>query len=193
MVNFLRQCSLLWMTVAVSQSVDAYQHTTWRTLPKVSNIRFFIRGDRSQFLRNAHLIIAHHMQCIVFADSLGCVDEYYSLWLMSSINPQCKRRRVTVVILSVCLSVTTKSAVYLVYMSKTRCHRVLYGNFKVFVVWLSLQMLHSKVMASFAIPLLPDELLMDRRDSDDFFSTWRVCTVSDNTYNTAESSLITAH
>jgi hypothetical protein len=60
------------------------------------------------------------------------------------------RRKVTVVVLCVCLSVTTKSCTYLVYTWETRCHRVLYGVFKVFVVWLSLKTLRSRVMASFA-------------------------------------------
>ena len=32
---------------------------------------FFNKGGWSRFSRNAHLIIAHHMQCIVFADSAG--------------------------------------------------------------------------------------------------------------------------
>ena len=62
--------------------------------------------------------------------------------------------RVTVVVLSVyvcvylsvCLSVTMKSATYLVYTSKTRCHRILYGVFKAFVVWFSLKMLRSRVV-----------------------------------------------
>ena len=45
---------------------------------------------------------------------------------------------------------TTKSATYLVYTPKTRYHRVLYGVFKVFFMWLQLKMLHSKVLASFA-------------------------------------------
>ena len=57
--------------------------------------------------------------------------------------------RVTVVVLSVCLSVATKSAAYLVY-TKTRCHRDFLRRFKVFVVWFSLKTLHSKVLASFA-------------------------------------------
>ena len=30
-----------------------------------------VRGDWSRFLWNAHLIITHHMQCMVFADSAG--------------------------------------------------------------------------------------------------------------------------
>ena len=74
------------------------------------------------------------------------------------IYPWRMHRRVTVVILSlcvcvcvcVCLSVITKSAAYLVCTSKTRCHRVLYGVFKVFVMWLSLKTLRSRVLASFA-------------------------------------------
>ena len=40
---------------------------------------------------------------------------------------------------------------------------------------------------------LPDEHSMDGIDSDGFFSTQRVCTVSDSTYNTMDSSLIIAH
>ena len=67
------------------------------------------------------------------------------------------RRRVTVVVLcvcvcvcvcvSVCLSVTTLAATYLVYTSQVRCHRVVYGVFKILVVWLSLKTLRSKVLA----------------------------------------------
>ena len=48
------------------------------------------------------------------------------------------------------LSVTAKSATYLVCTSKLQCHRVLYGVFKVFVVSLSPKMLCSKVLTSFA-------------------------------------------
>jgi hypothetical protein len=39
--------------------------------------------------------------------------------------------------------------VYLVYTPKTMCHRVLYSVFKVFIVWLSLKTLRSRVLASF--------------------------------------------
>ena len=49
----------------------------------------------------------------------------------------------------ICLSATTKSATYLIYMLKTRCHRVLYGVFKIFVAWLSLKTFCSS-LASFA-------------------------------------------
>ena len=86
---------------------------------------------------------------------------------------------------------------YLVYTLKVRCHRVLYGVFKVFIVWLSLKMLCSKVLVSFADhhlpPSLRDNLSMDKRDSNGFFSTRRVCTVSDSSYNMADSSLVIAH
>jgi hypothetical protein len=39
----------------------------------------------------------------------------------------------------VCLSVTTKSAAYLTSALKTKSYRVIYGVFKVFVVWLLLK------------------------------------------------------
>ena len=42
---------------------------------------------------------------------------------------------------------------------------------------------------------LSDELPMDRKDSDDFFSVRRVCTVSNSTYmyNTTDLSLMIEH
>ena len=93
---------------------------------------------------------------------------------------------VTVVVLCVYLSVTTKSATYLVYTSKLRCHRVLYDVFKVFVVWLSLKMPHSKVLVSFVDLLLPGKLSVNRRDSNGFFSARLVCRSSDSSYNTTD-------
>ncbi len=64
------------------------------------------------------------------------------------------RHRVTVVIcsicLSVCVSVTVRSTAYLIFTSKTKLHRVLYGVLKVFIVWLSLITLHLRVLKSFA-------------------------------------------
>ena len=79
------------------------------------------------------------------------------------------------------LSVTMIYAAYLVYMSKTRCRRVLNGVFKVLVVWFLLKTLWFKssgIICQSPLPsLLPDELPMDRIDSDGFFSTQRVCTV----------------
>ena len=55
---------------------------------------------------------------------------------------------------------------------------VLYGVFKVFIVWLSLKTLLSRVLVSSAghhpSSLLPGELSMDKRNSDGFFSTQKV-------------------
>ena len=74
---------------------------------------------------------------------------------------------------------------------------VLYGVFKVFVVWLSLKTLRSKALASFAdhyyLPCSCYELLMDKRDSNSFLLKQRVYTVSNRSYDTTDSSLITAH
>jgi hypothetical protein len=47
------------------------------------------------------------------------------------------------------MSVTTKSAAYLIFKSKTKFHRILYGIFKVFIVWLLLKTLRLRVLASF--------------------------------------------
>ena len=54
------------------------------------------------------------------------------------------------VCVSVCLSVATKSAAYLVFMSQTKFYRILHGVFNVFTVWLSLKTLCSRVLAPFA-------------------------------------------
>ena len=56
------------------------------------------------------------------------------------VNPQ-RMCEGMVVIRYVCVSVC--------YKLKVRCHRVLYGIFKVSVIWLSLKMLRSNVLASF--------------------------------------------
>ena len=79
------------------------------------------------------------------------------------INPQCMRRRVTVVVLSVCecvcLSVTMKSAAYLLFTLQTKYYRVLYGVFNAFTIWLSLKKLRSRVLAWSPPPSsLPGEL-----------------------------------
>ena len=58
-------------------------------------------------------------------------------------------RRIVVVRCTCCLSITMLAALYLVYTSKTRFCRVLYGAFKVFTAWVSLKMLCSKVLVSF--------------------------------------------
>ena len=74
----------------------------------------------------------------------------------------------------VCLSVIMKSATYLVYTLKTRCHRVL----TVFQGFCRVALAKSTLFKSFGgicrLPLLsslPDELLMDGRDSNDFLCT----------------------
>ena len=54
--------------------------------------------------------------------------------------------------------------------------------------------LRSKVLVSCANRYcLSDEFLMDRTDSGGFFSMRTMCTVSDNTYNATDSSLIIVH
>ena len=53
---------------------------------------------------------------------------------LTGINPWYIRRRVLYSFcLSVCISITTKSAAYLVFYVEGRCHRVLYGVFKILV------------------------------------------------------------
>lgn len=64
------------------------------------------------------------------------------------INPRHMRSRVTIIVLSVCLSNTTKSAAYLVCTSNTMGCRILYDVFKDFVMWLSLKTLYSRVLSS---------------------------------------------
>ena len=55
---------------------------------------------------------------------------------------------------------------------------------KVFVVWLSLKMLRSRVLASFTyhrcLPHSLEELSMDRRNSSELFLRRRVCTLSNS-------------
>ena len=100
------------------------------------------------------------------------------------------------VCVSVCQSVTTKSAAYLVFTSQTKFYRVLYGVFNVFTVWLSLKTLRSRVCVICWSPLpssLPGELSTAKRDSDDFFSTRKVYMVSYRSNNTTGSSLIVLH
>ena len=52
--------------------------------------------------------------------------------------------------LSVCVSVTTKSAAYLVFTSKGRCRRVLHGVFKILASLGELSMA-KRVIASFQL------------------------------------------
>ena len=50
------------------------------------------------------------------------------------------------VCLSVCLSVTTLAATYLVFKSQVKCHWVLHDVFDGWIVWILLKMLCSKVL-----------------------------------------------
>ena len=98
---------------------------------------------------------------------------------MNIINPRRMRRRVTVVVLcvcvSVCQSVTTKSAAYLVSTSQTKFYRVLYGVFNVFAVWLFLKTLCSRVIASFAgHRFLPRSLANFRRPNETAMASFQL-------------------
>ena len=55
-----------------------------------------------------------------------------------------------------CMFVTTLPATYFVYKSKVRCYKVLYGVPNACFVWISLKMLCSPVLASFADAKLLD-------------------------------------
>ena len=97
--------------------------------------------------------------------------------------------RVTVVVL-VCLYVTMKAALYLIYMSNARCHRVFLScglHWKRFVqqFWH-----HLLTTATFLAPWRAlDE---QKRQQWLFFSVQRVCTVSDSSYVTTDLPLIIA-
>ena len=88
------------------------------------------------------------------------------------------------------LSVTTLATTYLVYMSNVRCHKVLYGVFKVYDMWLSLKTLHSKVLASFADHNCLSRFLMTSQWIEETamasFQQKLICRSSDNSYNTTD-------
>ena len=67
-------------------------------------------------------------------------------------NPRRMHRRVTVVVLCVCLL----PRYYLICESKVRCYKVPYGLPKAWFVWISPKTLHSPVLASFADSKLLD-------------------------------------
>jgi hypothetical protein len=114
-------------------------------------------------------------------------------------NPRRMRRRVTVVVLPVCLSVTMKSAAYLISTSKTKFRRVLYDVFKVFVVWLSLKTLYSRVLTSLLanIAFLASWRAFDgqQRQQCLLFNSNSIilCMVSHRSNKKTDSSLIVAH
>ena len=118
------------------------------------------------------------------------------------INPRRMRRRVTVVVLcvrvSVYLSFTTKSAAYLVFTSQSKFYRVLYGVFNVFTIGFPWKCFVQEFWHHFPVtrPLpssFPSELSTAKRDSDDFFSTRNVYMVDYRPNNTTGSSLIVCH
>jgi hypothetical protein len=98
----------------------------------------------------------------------------------------CRRMylKATVVVCSVCLSITTKSAAYLVYTSKIRCHRVLYQwCFQGFchVAFAENASLKSSGVVCW-LPLPSSLSTCSPRqiwDGNGFFSTRNVCMVSD--------------
>ena len=102
----------------------------------------------------------------------------------------CMHRRVTVVM---CLSVTTLAATYLVYTSQVWFRRVLYGVFKVLVVWLSLKTLRSRVLASFADHRrLPRSSTTSRWTKETEMASFqhKECAISsDSSHSTTDSSL----
>ena len=122
-----------------------------------------------------------------------------------------------------CLSVTTKSAAYLIFITRAypvgvkgaqansynllisnkelllakANNKLLYGVFKDFVMWLLLKMLCSLssgiICSSLPPSSLPGELLMDKQDSDGYFLIQIVCMVSNRSNKTTGSLLIIAH
>ena len=120
------------------------------------------------------------------------------------INPQCMRHRVTVVVLSVCvcvcvsvcLSVTTKSAAYL-FIHR---NQGVMGFFTVFSRFCRVGFAENASFKSYGVIFwslppssLPNDILMDKRDSNNFFSTREVCMYSDSSQNTTASSLTRAN
>ena len=59
--------------------------------------------------------------------------------------------------------------IYRVYAVKIRYHKVLYGVFKVLVMWLLLKRFIQKFWIATAFVAFPDELSRDIRGSDGFF------------------------
>ena len=66
------------------------------------------------------------------------------------------RRKVTVVVLCVCLSVNSLTATYLVCELQGRCYMILHGVSNACIVWISLKTLCSPVLAAFADSKLLD-------------------------------------
>ena len=96
----------------------------------------------------------------------------------------------------VCLSVTTKSAAYLVFMSQTKFY---YGVFNVFTIWLSLKTLRSRVLTSFAgHHCFPRSLVSFRQPNETAMASFQLEKYNYNmvdyrSNNTTGSSLIVVH
>ena len=124
----------------------------------------------------------------------------YTAYSSTTINPQHMHEGYGshCVCVSVCLSVTTLAATNLVHKSQVRRYKVLYGISNACTMWISLKMLCSPVLASFAFSCcLHDKFSiiywMNNRDSDGFFQEGLVCMSSDSSYNSTSSSLIIAN
>ena len=75
----------------------------------------------------------------------------------------------------VCLSVTMKSAAYLIFKSQTKFYRILYGFFNIFTVWLSLKTLRSRVLAPFGgHRRLPRSLVSFRRTNETAMASFQL-------------------
>ena len=117
-------------------------------------------------------------------------------------NPRCTCTRVTVVILcvcavpmSVCLCICYHKICYIprLYVQNKVHHGVLYGVFRVCHVALAENSSFKSsgiIWRSSLLSLLPNELSMDKIDSNGFFSTKLVSRPSISSYNMTDLSLI---
>ena len=95
------------------------------------------------------------------------------------------------VCLSVYLSVTALTAIYIICKSKARYHRVIYGVLlqRVALAENALFTSYDEIYLPLLPSTLPEELSMDRRNSSEFFLRRRVCTLSDSFCRTTDLSL----
>ena len=85
------------------------------------------------------------------------------------------------------LSVTMKSPTYLVCTSKLQCYLWCFQSFCCVAFTENALFKSSGIICRpVSLFLLSDELPMDRRESDNFFSTKLVCRFSDSSYNTTD-------
>ena len=93
---------------------------------------------------------------IVYGSSLGTRLLFWVTNQISVLLTLGTCARVTVVILCICVSVTTLTATYLVCESKVQFYKVPYSVPNACIVYISLKMLCSPALASFADPKLLD-------------------------------------